>query len=93
MATLRTMARTHGIGDENWIAWPGEVVAAGNSAVASTSCRNSEGEERDFTMQPLAKSSEGAIPLCRPPVVCGLACPFSERWSIHLTLEHIEGGR
>jgi hypothetical protein len=62
IARLKTIAKTHGLGDENWIARPDSVVATGNFAAASTSCRNSEGEERDFTMQPLAKSRERAPP-------------------------------
>jgi hypothetical protein len=64
------MAKTHGIGDENRIAGSEFVVATGNSVATSRSRRNSDGEGRDFTMQPLAKSrGRKSNPLNRPPVV------------------------
>jgi hypothetical protein len=64
------MAKTHGIGDENRIAGSEFVVATGNSVATSRSRRNSEGERRDFTMQPLAKSrGRKSNTLNRPPVV------------------------
>jgi hypothetical protein len=51
-ATLSTMARIHGIGDEKRIARPELARAIGSSGGASTS--------RGYFMQPLANSRERA---------------------------------
>lgn len=49
IATLNTMAVIQGIGDENRISWPGEVVVTANFDGAPSACGISSDEKSEFS--------------------------------------------